>query len=417
MRRCSVVSAVPVPGRSAHGQRSTEPSRRAARRVAAFGAPALALAAVASLAAGAGAAHAADSLGLTTPYPTVETQAGSTVKVDLDVTSAAVEPVDLTVGDLPDGWQATLRGGGFVIHSITTTPDKPTVASLELVVDPSTPAGEHPVTITATDPTGGTVATTLTLDVVDEVNAGIGLVADFPSLSGDPGSAFTYSLTITNNTPAEQVFTFDPTAPQGWTVSASPTAEAKAQTVTIEAGGTSDVKVTATPPATAEQGKYPINVAVTAANGATGTINLEAEVTGTPTMAMSTADQRLDAKGKSDTEERIPLIVGNTGTAPLEDVKLAGTAPTGWDVSFDPETIASVKPNETAQVVAIVKPSSDAVAGDYALAVRASAGSQSSNLDLRYTLEGSRTLGFIAIVVIIAAVGALAGVFVKFGRR
>lgn len=339
------------------------------------------------------------------------------MKVDLDVTSAAVEPVDLTVGDLPDGWQATLRGGGFVIHSITTTPDKPTVASLELVVDPSTPAGEHPVTITATDPTGGTVATTLTLDVVDEVNAGIGLVADFPSLSGDPGSAFTYSLTITNNTPAEQVFTFDPTAPQGWTVSASPTAEAKAQTVTIEAGGTSDVKVTATPPATAEQGKYPINVAVTAANGATGTISLEADVTGTPTMAMSTADQRLDAKGKSDTEERIPLIVGNTGTAPLEDVKLAGTAPTGWDVSFDPETIASVKPNETAQVVAIVKPSSDAVAGDYALAVRASAGSQSSNLDLRYTLEGSRTLGFIAIVVIIAAVGALAGVFVKFGRR
>ena len=228
MHRCSVVSAVPVPGRSAHGQRSPEPSRRAARRVAAFGAPALALAAVASLAAGAGAARAADSLGLTTPYPTVETQAGSTVKVDLDVTSAAVEPVDLTVGDLPDGWQATLRGGGFVIHSITTTPDKPTVASLELVVDPSTPAGEHPVTITATDPTGGTVATTLTLDVVEEVNAGIGLVADFPSLSGDPGSAFTYSLTITNNTPAEQVFTFDPTAPQGWTVSASPTAEAKA---------------------------------------------------------------------------------------------------------------------------------------------------------------------------------------------
>jgi hypothetical protein len=35
------------------------------------------------------------------PYPTVETQAGSTVKVDLDVTSDTVEPVDLTVGDLP----------------------------------------------------------------------------------------------------------------------------------------------------------------------------------------------------------------------------------------------------------------------------------------------------------------------------
>ena len=45
----------------------------------------------------------------------------------------------------------------------------------------------------------------------------------------------------------------------------------------------------------------------------------------------------------------------------------------------------------------------DAVAGDYALTVRSSAGSQSSNVDLRYTLEGSRTLGFVAIGVIVVA--------------
>ena len=100
-----------------------------------------------------------------------------------------------------------------------------------------------------------------------------------------------------------------------------------------------------------------------------------------------------------------------------ESVRLAGTAPTGWDVSFDPQEVPSVKPNETTQVTAIVKPASDAVAGDYALTVRASAGSQESNLDLRYTLESSRTLGVIAIGVIVLAIGALIGVFVKFGRR
>ena len=32
------------------------------------------------------------------------------------------------------------------------------------------------------------------------------------------------------------------------------------------------------------------------------------------------------------------MIVANTGTARSKDVKLAGTAPTGWDVSFDPTT-------------------------------------------------------------------------------
>ena len=60
------------------------------------------------------------------------------------------------------------------------------------------------------------------------------------------------------------------------------------------------------------------------------------------------------------------------------------------DVSFDPPTIDEVKPNETTQVVAVIKPANDAVAGDYAMAVRASAGSQSSNLDLRY---GARDRG------------------------
>ena len=41
--------------------------------------------------------------------------------------------------------------------------------------------------------------------------------------------------------------------------------------------------------------------------------------------------------------------------------------------------------------------------------MRASAGSQSSSVDLRYTLEGSHTLGFMAIGVIVLAFAALAG--------
>ena len=51
------------------------------------------------------------------------------------------------------------------------------------------------------------------------------------------------------------------------------------------------------------------------------------------------------------------------------------------------------------------------------MTVRASAGSLSSSSDLRYTLEGSRTLGIVAIGVIAAAFILLAGVFIKFGRR
>ena len=368
------------------------------------------------------AAHAAGAISLTTPYPSVETQPGSTVKLDLHVTSDVADAVDLAVKGLPDGWTSTLRGGGFVIHSVTampvtTTNTTPVTVTMEVDVPADAKTGSYPFTVEGTDAAGDSSDAAITLDVAQVVDSGIGITADFPSLKGDPASAFTYNLTITNNTPEQATFTFDPTGPEGWTVSASPAAQAKAETVSIDAGAKTTVTVTATPPATAAQGKYPIDVGVSAANGATGKIELQAEVSGTPTLAISTSDQQLNVSGKSDSVKRIPLIVSNTGTASLEDVKFASTAPTGWDVSFDPQQLTEVKPNETAQVTAIVKPSSDAVAGDYAITVRSSAGSESSNVDLRYSLESSSALGVLAIVVIAVAVLALVGVFVRFGRR
>ena len=369
---------------------------------------------------GAGAAHASATppvgLTVTTPYPTVDTQPGSSVTFDLSVVSPIIESVDVSVDGLPDGWKATVRGGGFVVHAVTTSPDTPPKTSLELDVPPDAAPGSYAITVVAAGQSG-TAHTAITLNIAEQVDNAIEVTADFPSLSGGPDGDFTYALTITNNTPEQQTFTFQPTSPQGWTVTASPTAEARAATVTIDAGKTGQVQVKAAPPTTAKEGSYDIQVAVAAANGATGAITLTAEVTGTPQLALTTSDQRLDTTGKADSEKRVPLIVSNTGTAELDNVQLAGTAPSGWEISFDPKTIASVKPGDTAQATAIIKPSSNAVAGDYAMTVRASAGSESSNIDLRFALKSSRTIGVIAVVVILAAIGALVGVFVRFGRR
>jgi uncharacterized membrane protein len=249
------------------------------------------------------------------------------------------------------------------------------------------------------------------------VDAGIGVTADFPSIRGEPSSTFTYTLTITNNTPSQQTFTFSPSGPQGWNVSVSPTAESRANTVTIEAGATAQVRVTATPPATAQEDKYPIRVDVSAASGATGTIELTAEVAGTAKLQIATADERLNVQGRSNNVKRVPIIVANSGSAPLTDVKFAATSPKNWEVKFEPDALSQVRPNETAQVTAVIKPAKNAVAGDYALTVRASAGSNSSSLDLRYGVKGSRWLGVTGVGLIVVAFAALLGVFRRFGRR
>ena len=178
--------------------------------------------------------EAAD-LVLSTPYPSVVAQPGSTVKFDLAVTAPAVSVAELAVDQLPTGWTTTLRGGGFVVNAVTAAPDTPGKVTAEIVVPPDATAGSYTVDVMATDGSGQT-ALPLAVQVQAEVNSGIAVKADFPSLRGDPGTAFSYTLTVTNNTPESQTFTFTAEGPQGWTVTASPVAAANANTVTPRPG-------------------------------------------------------------------------------------------------------------------------------------------------------------------------------------
>ncbi|HEY0518919.1 MAG TPA: NEW3 domain-containing protein [Ilumatobacteraceae bacterium] len=332
------------------------------------------------------------------------------------MTAPAVSVAQLAVDQLPDGWTTTLRGGGFVVNAVTAAPDTPGKVTAEVVVPADATAGNYSLDVMASD-ASGQAALPLSVQVQSEVDSGIGVKADFPSLRGDPATAFTYTLTVTNNTPESQTFTFTAQGPQGWTVTASPVAAPNANTVTVDADATSQVKVSATPPETVKQGTYPITVTIGSDTGGSGSLQLTAEVTGSPKLDVATADQRLNFSGKANTEKRVTLLVGNSGTAPVDAVQFAATPPSGWTVTFDPPKVDEVKPNETTQVVAIVKPAKNALAGDYAINMQASAGSQSSTLDLRYGVKGSQTLGIVAIAIIAIVFIGLAWLFRRLGRR
>lgn len=354
---------------------------------------------------------------VTTPYPNVAVQPGSTISFDLTVEAPSPQRVGIEVAGAPEGWVTTLRGGGYVIGAVTAGPeDDAAEFELEVRIPLDAQPGTYPLRVRANGPSG-TSETTLELVVQEEVNAGVNITADFPSLRGAPDSTFSYTLTVENNTPAEQTFTFDTRGPQGWEVTASPTAQSQANTVTVEAGDTENVRVEARAPDSTEEGSYPIEVTVSSASGARGSIELTAEVTGSPKLELTTADSRLNASGEANSTTRVPLIVANSGSAALESVNLAGTAPDGWEVSFEPSTIELVRPNDTAQAVAVIKPRAGAVAGDYSITLRASAGSESKSIELRYTVEGSRALGIAGVALIVAAVAILGGVFWRFGRR
>lgn len=369
----------------------------------------------ASLASPAVAQDEPGGLQVTTDYPAVTVQAGDTVTLDLKVHAPDRREVTLDVTDAPEGWVTTLRGGGFVIDGVTTTPDSPPRVELEIVVPPDAGAEVHRVRLTAR---GGGESDDLDLSmrVTDRPIGGIVLTTDFASLRGRPSDTFRYDLQITNQTPQEETFAFVGTGPPGWTVTAGPASEQRASTVTVAPGDSESVRVEADPASITPAGTYEIVVTATG-GGQTGSFTLTAEVTGQPSIEVVPIDGRLDLSGNAGDVAETTLVVVNDGSAPLEDVQLLADEPSEWTVEFEPEQLDSVSAGESEEVTVRIQPAGNAVAGDYAVGVTARAGGESAEIAYRFAVETSRWWGAVGIAVIVAAFVVLLVVFRRFGRR
>src|SRR5690606_34575193 len=146
--------------------------------------------------------------------------------------------------------------------------------------------------------------------------------------------------------------------PPGWDVSAHPSAEQRATTVTVEGGGTATVNVTADPPDDVTAGTYPIVLTATG-GGREASVELTAEVTGNVDMTLTTPDERLNADGTAGGQTRVPLVLVNNGSAPLAGVTFSASPPSGWEVTFEPETV-NVDARSSTTVNALITPSDDA---------------------------------------------------------
>lgn len=355
------------------------------------------------------AAHAA-GITVSTPYPSLAVQPGETVSLELKVDSDPAQHVDLDV-DAPKGWDTTLRGGGFVINGVHADNAKVT---LDVAV-PDDAKGTHKVTVTARGADGSRDRLPLSLSVQGGGKGAVSLETEFGELSGGPTDTFNYSVTLRNDTARETRFALSVAGPSGWEVSAHPSTEQRATTVTVGPGATSTIDVSADPPDTATAGDYPIRLAVNG-GGKEEAIDLVAKITGTAQLELSTPDERLNASGSTGAETRVALVVSNKGSAPLENVSLTSSPPSGWKVTFEPETV-SVAPQKSTRVTAVITPADDAVTGDYMVTLTAEQDGQQSSADIRFTVETSRWWGLAGILLIVAVGVGLWYVFRVYGRR
>jgi uncharacterized membrane protein len=370
--------------------------------------------ALGALLAAAPASLAANPVTLTTPYPAVEVAPGAKVDLKVSVETENSGRVDLTLQGVPTGWTATIRGGGFLVNGVQSNGSDATEVTLNITVPESAASGTQRITLRGTS--DGSVAT-LPVDIKVTPNAAgeVSLTTDFPELRGSSDVDFKFNLTLGNDTPDDLTFGVVASAPAGWTADAKVTSQAQAASALVEAGSTTSIEVTVQAPEDAPADVYPITVQATSGDK-TAEAQLSVEVTGTYKLALTTPDGRLSANASAGAKTDLSLVLQNTGTADIPDVKVSATAPTGWTVEFEPDTVTVPAQGET-QVTAHLTPSGSAIAGDYSITFRASSDLANANADMRITIETSLLWGAVGLALIALVLAGLWWTFRRYGRR
>ena len=366
--------------------------------------------------------HAAGGLSLSTEYPGVTITPGETLNITLTLTNTSGSPVnaDVAIASLPDGWEGYLQGGDYEVNEVHVgTASEGTQLTLHLTVPDALEEGTYTVQVDAD--VNEEIYDSLTLSFeVNEVNAGAGsFTTEYPEQEGTAGTSFSFSTTLINNGLSTESYSLSSRAPSGWQVSFVPSDESTSvASIEVESSTSQGLTVEVVPPEGVEAGEYDISCSAVSASE-TLTTDLKVVITGTYGISLSTPDGRLSFDSQANKDTDVTLTVTNTGNEELQNVTLTSSLPSGWEVTYDVEDgiIDSIAAGSSAQVVATVTPSSEAITGDYVATFTAETDEATSSAEFRVSVKTSTLWGFVAVLIILCVAAGLVYVFRKYGRR
>jgi uncharacterized membrane protein len=355
---------------------------------------------------------------LLTDFPAVSVRPGTTSTVTLRLQNYNMSPerLALSVAGVPAGWTATLVGGGQPIAAAMPATNASVSLELRLDVPKDAPVGTTNFTVSAK---GGTTSLELPVAVTlaKDLPAKLTVTPQLPELRGNPKSSFEYQLSIKNDSGKKLTVALGADAPQNFDATFTEQyGSQELSAVPIDAGQSKDVKLKVRPPSTVAAGKYKVTARVVAED-ANVTTDLGLEVSGQPKIDLSGREGVLSAKATAGVETIVPIVLTNTGDAAAEDISLAGTAPTGWKVTFEPKSVDKIAPNDTKEVQATITPPEKAIAGDYVTTLRANWRGDSAQASFRVGVATSTIWGIYGVGLIGIALLVLVGAVARFGRR
>lgn len=148
-------------------------------------------------------------------------------------------------------------------------------------------------------------------------------------------------------------------------------------------------------------------------------IEVKASVIAAPGLTVKTPNDRLNADASAGEVTHLTVTLNNTGTNDLKQISFSSSKPDGWSVTFNPEKVDSLATGATRNVEVSIKPSGNAISGDYMVNLTVSDNDNSvyQTLAIRTTVLTSGVWGWVGIGIVVLVVAGLAFVFWKFGRR
>jgi len=326
---------------------------------------------------------------LYTPYTGLSVTPGESINYSVDVNnqSSSVEHLTFDINDLPEEWSSTITSGGNDIRQLSVDGNGTQTIDLEIRVPLQVEKGDYHFELVAKTSEGSKSTLPFLVEVSEKGTFDSEINVDQPNLEGHTTASFTYSIDLRNRTANEQNYSLNAQVPAGWGVQFTSGSDS-ITSVTLEPGeeGTINVDVTPAENATADTYEIPIQAS---ASGTSAEATLEAVITGSYALDITTPDGRLSTDITAGRSKTVDLLVKNTGTATLNDVKITASTPPNWESEFDNSTIPTLEAGDTTTIKATLTASDDAIAGDYEATFSAEATETSANAAFRVSVETS----------------------------
>ncbi len=358
-------------------------------------------------------AEAADSVKLYTPYTRISIAPGGSIVYAVDIinNSSEIKNVDISLTGMPKGWTYTLNSGGYNVSQLSVLPKGKANMTLQVQVPLKVNKGTYRFQVVA----GDYDVMPVTVIVSEQGTFKTELTTDQANMEGNTSSTFSFQTVLSNRTADKQLYALMANAPRGWIVNFKFNYK-QVTSVETEPNSNSDITVEIDPPDMVEAGSYKIPVrAIT--SGTSADLELEVVITGSFSMLLTTPTGLLSSSIVAGDERRIELAVTNNGSAELNNIKFSSAEPVNWDVLFEPAEIIKLGPGQTSPVYATIKADKKAIAGDYATTIEAKTPEVSSKASFRISVKTPMLLGWIGVLIIIAALGSVYYLFRRYGRR